>query len=626
MRSNKSVSTESTKQPKRKDKVVKKLLDECPDFQDWLKKALQAFKPPEQITVSEFAEKHRVLDNKTSAEPGKWKNSRTPYLVGIMDAFNDPDIEEIIFCKPTQVGGTEGLNNIIAYIIAQDPSPTMIVYPTDTLAEYTSSNRLQPMIGLCSVLSDRYWANESKMLELQFDSMYIALSGANSPSSLASKPIRFLLMDEIDKFPVMSGKEADPRSLARERTKTFPYNKKIFQTSTPTYKHAPIWSEWEKADQQLKYYVPCPHCGHKQTFEWAQIKYNAESPEIAQMTARYECIECKKIITDAHKVEMVRNGEWKAIRKNGTRKTAFHLNAIYSPWVRFGDVAYEYEKSKNEPELFMNFVNSWLAQPWEQTEVKMNTDVVLEKQSEYPEGVIPEGTLLVTGGVDVQKDHFYWTIRAWGKHMTSWNISHGCCQSYSELEEIMNQAFLGSNGQSYQVNLCAIDSGFNTDEIYEFCAMNSDWLIPAKGSSRPLVKRYSESVIDKKDCTADGMTLYLCDGAQYKDMISSRLQKPIGPGCWMVYKDCDRDYANQICAEEKVKIQKSGRTIEEWRKKDKEENHYLDAEVYAAMAADLMRVRYLDGPEPETEQPKPQEVQPEIQQSNWIKPMGGWLR
>lgn len=600
------------------------------EWSDWLEEAIQTFRPPENITVSEFADRYRILDSKTSAEPGPWKTIRTPYLRGIMDAFNDPAIEEIIFCKPTQVGGTECLNNIIAFIIAQDPSPTMIVYPTDKLAEFTSQNRLQPMINLSPSLRERYWQNASKLLELQFDGMYIALTGANSESSLASKPCRFLLMDEVDKYPKNAGKEADPRSLARERTKTFPYNKKIFQTSTPTYKYAPIWNEWENADQQLKYFVSCPHCGTKQILEFNQIIFDKNgTPEQAQLEARYECIECKKIITDAHKVEMVRNGDWQPIKKNGTRKTAFHLNAIYSPWIRFGDVAYEYMRSKDDPDLFMNFINSWLAQPWEQTEVKMNEDIVLQRQSEFEENVIPSEAVLLTGGIDVQKDSFYWTIRAWGKNMTSWNISHGVAESYQEVEDIMNQTFFDNLGNEFIVNLAAMDSGYNTDEVYGFCVQNRDWLVPAKGSSSPLVKRYNESAVDKKDSEANGMKLYICDGSQYKDMIFRRLTKPNGPGSWMVHKNCDRYYAEQISSEEKVKVKKAGRTIEEWRVKEKTENHWLDAEVYAAMAADILKVRYLDVEEEkprESAQPPPVEQNYVQYQDSWIQRKDGWLR
>ncbi len=549
-----------------------------------------------------------------------------------MDAFINPDIEEIIFVKSTQVGGTETLNNIVGYIIAQDPSPGLIVYPTLELAEFTSKNRIQPMINLCQVLRERYQEQDSKILELQFDGMYIVLSGANSPASLASRPIRYLLMDEVDKYPTNSGKEADPRSLAKERTKTFAHNKKIFQTSTPTRKYGPIWQEWENADDQRRYYVPCPHCGHYQTFRFKQIKWpeTAKDPDTAQATAYYECEDCQGIITDGHKPTMLKSGKWLSEKSTGTRKTAFHINAIYSPWIRFGDVAYEFLKSKNYPELLMNFVNSWLAEPWENTEVKMNSDKVLERQSNYNEGVVPDETVLITGGVDVQKNYFVWTIRAWGTSMTSWNIAHGLAETWDEVEYIMNLPYKNSKGQSFQVNLSAIDSGDRTDEVYDFIAMNQEWAVPVKGSSSPLLSRYKMSMIDRVDSSAHGMRLYVVDGAQYKDMIAGRMNRPNGTGSWMVYNGCDREYAEQICAEEKVLEKKGGREVEVWKLRSSHAaNHFLDAEVYAALAADLLHVRYLGINSEEISKPSVQ--QPSGNEfiktgSSWLPNKGGWIR
>lgn len=603
------------------------------EWPDWLKKSLNTLKPPERITVSEWSDRKRVLDAKTSAEPGRWRTARTPYLQGIMDAFNDEEIEEIIFVKCTQVGGTEGLNNILGYIIDQDPSPTLFVYPTLELAEYTSKNRLQPMVNLCDSLKEKYREQGSKLLELQFDSMYVVLSGANSPASLASRPIRFLMMDEVDKYPPCAGKESDPRSLARERTKTFAHNKKICQASTPTRKTGPIWQEWENADDQRRYYVPCPHCGHYQTFRFKQIKWQegAKTPEAAQTTAYYECEQCVGIITDGHKPGMLRDGKWQSESRSGTRKTAFHLNAIYSPWVRFGDVAYEFMKSKDYPDLLMNFVNSWLAEPWENTEVKMNSDKVLERQSGYEEGVVPSGVVLLTGGVDVQKDHFYFTIRGWGGSMTSWNITHGIAETWDDIERIMNTPFEDKKGNTYQVNLCGIDSGDRTDEVYDFCAYNQDWAVPVKGSSTPLYSRYKISVIDRSESKAHGMRLYLADGAQYKDVIAGRMNKSNGPGSWMVFEGCDKEYAEQICSEEKVIEKKGGREVEVWKPKTtRAANHYLDAEVYAALAADLLHVRYLnlerkgDVQDERLPRSEPKVEKPNINQ--WIRKREGWLK
>jgi phage terminase large subunit GpA-like protein len=618
MRLNKLPSMASTNQA-RKKRI---------EWPDWIYKSLETLKPPENLTVSGWADKNRILDNISSAEPGQWKTSRVPYLKEIMDSFNNPDIEEIILVKPTQVGGTEALLNMLGYIVEQDPSPTLIVYPTEDLAKFTSTNRIQPMFHD----SDKFLENESKILELQFDGMYIALSGANSPSGLASKPVRFVLFDEVDKFPVNAGKEADPRELAKERQNTFSANKKSYQGSTPTFSYGPIWKAWKSADDQRKYFVPCPHCGGFQVFEFNQIKHSEKSKtnDECKSSAYYECVKCAGIINDSHKMQMLRSGRWESISKTGTTKTAYHLNAIYSPWLRFGDILYKYLSTKDDPVLFQNFVNSWLAQPWEQTEVKMNSDLVLEKESRFEEGVIPPDAIILTGGVDVQKDHFYWTIRAWGPNVTSWNVSHGVADSYFEVEEIMNQSFLDTNGNQYIVNLCLIDSGYNTDEVYEFCAMNSDWLAPAKGSSTPLVKRYNKSQIDKPENDAHGMDLYIVDGAQYKEMIMARLKKPVGSGCWMVYKGCDREYANQISSEEKIVIKRGGREISEWKKKEKSENHWLDAEVYCSVAADVLKIRYMS----ESEEEKLSEHREVIKENNylrqqdegWIKNNNNWLR
>ena len=374
----------------------------------WIKEALFTFKPPENITVSEWADKYRILDPKTSSEPGQWNTLRTPYLKSIMDSYNDVNIEHTTFVKPTQVGGTECLNNIIGYIICNCPSPSLMVLPTLDLAEYTSTNRIQPMIRLSSTVSNNFLKNESKILELQFkNDMYLAFSGANSPSSLASKPIKNLLVDERDKFPRFSVKEADPVNLAQERQKTFPYDKFTFDTSTPTLKTGPIWQSWINADLQLKFYVPCPHCGYFQTFKFkGGIKWpeSAKTADERQITAYYECEKCKAQIADRHKPEMLKNGDWKDEKsgrwfkdiKEGKRKVAFHINALYSPWVRFGDVAYEFTISKNYPEKLMNFVNSWLAEPWEQTETRMHSNIVLARQSKFEENIIPNEALILT--------------------------------------------------------------------------------------------------------------------------------------------------------------------------------------------------------------------------------------
>lgn len=598
---------------------------------EYQKEALKFLKPPEDITVSEWADKYRILDAKTSAMPGPWRTEQTPYLKGIMDEFNNYETEEIVYIKPTQVGGTECLQNMAGYIIQQDPAPTMIVYPTDKLAESISENRLQPMIKAAPTLKKRFLENESSKLELQFDGMYLTLAGSNSPSSLASKAIRFLFLDEVDKYPGASKKEADPISLARERTKTF-HNRKIFITSTPTLKTGHIWKAKEDADIEKHFFVPCPHCGEYIEFKWKQVHFpKEEGMSLADRAefASYVCQECGCVITDQDKPDMLRLGEWRTVKQNTkfVRKVAFWMNTLYSPFVRFSEVVKEFLKSKDDPEQLQNFVNSWLAEPWEDTKLKTNADLVMERQTEYEELVVPDWAKMLTGGVDVQENCLYWTIRAWGSYLTSQNIAHGQAFSFQEVERVMNLEYQMPDGTPMVVALALIDSGYNADLVYDFCVSNSDWALPSKGSSNPMLSHYKISTVNKTDSRAFGMNLVLVDTGKYKDMIAGRMKKKNGSGSWMVYAGCDREYAEQVTAEHKVNVKMgNGKVKQEWQLKTSHaDNHYLDCEVYALAAADALGVRslYLNDvkEEPQVKQEKqyaPEESWISQHEGNWV--------
>lgn len=595
--------------------------------------ALDALRPPEEMTVSEWSELYRILDAKSSAMPGPWSNSVTPYLVGVMDEFNNYETEEIIFVKPTQVGGTEALQNMVGYIVMQDPSPTMIVYPTETLAKSVSENRLQPALRATPGIARRFDENASSLLELQFDGMYLALAGSNSPAGLASKPIRFLMMDEVDKYPGASSREADPIKLARERTKTF-HNKKIYITSTPTLKTGHIWEAKEGADIEKHYFVPCPYCG-----EYIELKFqNIRFPDKEGMSyadraefATYVCQKCGSIITDNDKHSMIQRGEWRVVRHNTkyARTVAFWINTLYSPFVRWSDIAKEFLTTKDQPEKLQNFVNSWLAEPWEDTKLKTSADLVMERQTDVPPGIVPSWAKMLTAGVDVQEASLYWSIRAWGDYLTSQNIAHGQALSFAEVDRIMNLAYTTQEGESMLVNLCLIDSGDQTDSVYDFCTYHSEYALPSKGSSHAQLSHYKLSKINKEGSSAYGMTLVLIDTDKYKDMIAGRMQRENGRGSWMVYDGCDYEYATQVTAEHKVNVKVGGVIKQVWRQKlSHGDNHYLDAEVYAAAAADILGVRtlHLMNEEVPNRANPIQADEPPTPEEEWIGKHEHWLQ
>lgn len=601
----------------------------------WIYKAIQVLRPTPQLPVSVWAEKKRILTG--GAMPGPWRNSVTPYLAEIMDAFSDDLIEEIIYVKPTQVGGTTTMENMIGSLIDQDPAPTMVVYPSDDLAEATAETRLVPMIKGSQDMAGKFRENESKKLQLKFRDMWLYLTGANSPADLSSKPIKNLFLDEVDKFPGASKKEADPVSLARERTKTF-FDRKIFMASTPTLKTGHIWKAKEAAEVEKHYFVPCPHCGQYIELKFAQIKWPskddvAENTDRAEMAA-YVCQECGCVITDQDKGKMLRGGRWQAVRQTSQhpKSVAFWMNTLYSPFTRFSDIAREFMRSKDDPELFHNFVNSWLAEPWEDTKLKTNAEMVTERQTDTPEWVLPTWTKLITGGVDVQENCLYWTIRAWGDYMTSQNIAHGQATSMREVERVMNTEFsLPGGGDKLVISLALVDSGDQTDAVYEFCMINSEWALPCKGTTT-MQSHYRLSTVNKAGSKAYGMTLVLVDGGKYKDMIAGRMRKPNGTGSWMVYQGCDLEYAEQVTAEHKITERAGGKDTLKWvLKTSHADNHYLDCEVYAAAAADVLGVRSLflqDRTEEKAQEvkqkapPTPAATAPE---ENWIQSNDNWV-
>lgn len=567
-----------------------------------INRALGVFNPPEKMTVSEWADRYRMMSSEETSRPGMWDTNAVPYMRFIMDCFGDEMIREIIMLKCTQIGGSEALINMVGYTIDQKPSRMMYVLPDDDLSAKFSDMRLKKMFSSNpSVFKDKV-DKRSEAKFIRFREGFISIASARSPSELASWSLPVVLLDEIDKYPLWSGKEANPIKLAEERTKNWPVAK-VVKVSTPTLKTGAIYKAYEGADVRYQYQVYCPHCGKPFYFKFSQIKwpkneYGEADTTIVSYQAYYECEHCKGRIDDRYKGQMLKNGKWIALNQveGKPRSVAFHINSIYSPWLTFGAVAVEFLTSKDDPELLMNFVNSWLGEPWEDKASAMDSDVVLEKQSEIEEGVVPSWTQIITAGVDVQKHGFYWTIRAWGYRMTSQNIAHGWAESFEEIETIMNRFWPDEEGElKWQVNLCAMDSGYDTEEVYDFCLVNADWCVPVKGASTQKVGRFSRSSIDAVGTQYHGQRLYIVNGDAYKDLIASRVRRPLGQGCWMVYKGCDIDYATQVTAEHKVNTVKGGRRVESWVPKTASaQNHYLDAEVYAALAADLLQVRYLE--------------------------------
>lgn len=331
-----------------------------------------------------------------------------------MDAFTDPLVEEVVVMSSAQVGKTEILNNVVAFFIDQDPSPMLIVQPTLEMGEAWSKDRLAPMIRDTPCLrgqiqNPRARDSGNTLLHKTFPGGHLTIAGSNSPASLASRPIRVVLQDEVDRYPASAGAEGDPCSLADKRTANF-WNRKKGKFSTPTVRGVSrIELAYEGSDKR-RYSMPCPLCGEFQFLSWSQVKWDDEAID----EASYECLFCRKRWSDAQRWRAVRFGRWKATAPfSGV--AGFHLSAVYSPWTRLSDLAKQWTEAQRSPELLKTFINTALGETWEEKSEKAPDAHVLMERCEDFGSEVPDGVAIITAGVDVQADRIVVEVIGWGR-------------------------------------------------------------------------------------------------------------------------------------------------------------------------------------------------------------------
>ncbi|MCC7202431.1 MAG: phage terminase large subunit family protein [Nitrospirae bacterium] len=601
-----------------------------------IRKSAKVAAPPPRLNVSEWADQFRRLSPESSSEPGQWQTDRVPYLRGIMDTVNDPQIEAIVIMSSCQAGKTEALLNVIGYNINQDPSPILVIMPTLELAESFSRDRLATMIRdtkvLRSLVKDpRSRDGENTLLHKKFPGGHITLAGANSPASLSSRPIRIVLCDEVDRYPLSAGTEGDPVSLARKRSATF-WNRKIILTSTPTIKGVSrIEAAFEESDQR-RYHVPCPDCGAFQVLIWGQVQWPEDRPDLAS----YVCEACSRKITDADKIRMLREGEWRPTAP--TRKTAgFHLNEIYSPWIRFVDMVEAFREAKKLPETLKTWVNTSLGQSWEEEGASLEEESLSGRKEPYDLDPIPGNIVLITAGVDIQDDRIEVETIGWGRDYESWGLEYQIFYGdpaqpgiWNQLDQFLQKVYIHEKGFRLRITSVCIDSGgHHTQEVYRFCKPRYGRRVFAiKGMGGPgkaLVGKPSKS--NSANCP-----LFPIGADTGKDLLFSRLKiKEPGPGYCHFPTSYDEEFFLQLTSEKVVTRYLKGRPYRQWVKKASgARNEALDIRVYAIAALELLNAKLnkladqFDSKAKTQEQEKPQEPASQTQRGRRIiNP--GWM-
>lgn len=555
----------------------------------------RSLRPPPKLTVSEWADTYRQLSRESSAVSGQWSTSKAEYQRGMMDAVSDSRYETVVLMTCAQIGKTELINNVLGYHIHQDPAPILVVHPTVEMANAWSKDRLSPAIRDTPVLTRLIADPKSRdsgntVLHKSFTGGRVTASGANSPASLASRPCRLILMDEVDRFPLSAGSEGDPVGLAKRRSATY-YNRKIVLVSTPTETGSSrIAAAYEESDQR-KYFVPCPHCGEHQVLKWSNVKWNDNDPS----SAHYVCDECGSVWTELDRSRAIRRGEWRATAEAKGKVAGFHLNGIYSPWTRLEDAVQDFLTSKSDPMRLRTFVNTFLGETFDSERGEQLDETDLINRAEDWGDQIPEEVLLITAGVDTQDDRLEVELIGWGRGEESYSLAYhtlygdpSTAELWLRLDDVLKTPFSHPiTGEMVCRSACVDSGGHYTQQVYNYCRTRVGRRIFAikgvGGEGRPIVGRPSKSNIGKVNLFPVGV-----DTAKEVVMARLRIKEP-GEGYCHFPTGRSEEYYRMLTSEKRVVKYYKGRPRNEWVK-TRTRNEALDCRVYGTAALSILNL------------------------------------
>lgn len=587
----------------------------------------QLWLPPQKFTLSQWAESNFVLSSEYSARSGPI--SLFPFQRAIFDAFTDPTVEEIDLMCSTQLVKTLFLQAAMAYTIANDPGPILLVEPKDADAKAFSKERLAPMlrdIPALQCVSDsttkKSKTGQDTILAKDFPGGSLALAGSIAPGNLARRSIRYLFADECDKFPVSAGKEGDPIALARERTVTFGSRRKIVLCCSPTTERGRIYQSYEDSDQRQPW-VPCWKCGMFQVLDWSHVEWDNDLPtEERPATAHYECEHCGAQWDDLQRWAACEKLEWRA-RKPFAGKAGFWISHLYSPWKTLGSMVADYltAKHSHSRHRMQVFKNTTLALPWREEGQAPQEEILYARREEYPFGddaVVPKRGLFLTAGVDVQDDRLECEVVAWGRGGESWSIGYYVIEAldangkrlpvqspevWKKLDELLQRRWQHESGGTLEIWLMAIDTGDRPKPVYEFTLRHPQPGFSAAGSMRVHSMR---SVVPIKGTADDlkvissisnedaarkrrGIKIVGVGTVAVKTQLFDSLRfvkpdptQPVPNACH--FPEYALDYFRGICSEERV-ITDGGKI--HFEKKNNFRNEPLDCRTYAIAAATI---------------------------------------
>jgi phage terminase large subunit GpA-like protein len=583
--------------------------------------ALEAWRPPQRLALSAWAERYFMLSAESAAEPGRWHT--LPYQRGIMDAITDPTVTQISLMKSARVGYTKIVDATIGYYIHQDPCPIMVVQPTIDDAKGYSKEEIAPMLRDVAELSAivptaKTRESSNTILLKRFPGGSLSIVGANSARGFRRVSRKVVIFDETDGYPPSAGTEGDQIQLGIRRTEYY-WDRKIILGSTPTVAGYSRIERLFVAGDQRRYYVPCPHCSTMQVLEFKRFKWPKGRPE----AAIYVCLECGSEIEHRHKRDMVEAGEWRPgphdqfpdlpAPSTFDGHASFHIWAAYSyaPNATWGQICREFvEAEHNGPETLKTFINTGLGETWKDRGEAPDWQRLFSRREGYVIATCPPGVLFLTAGVDVQKDRLVYEVVGWGRDKRSWSIDAGVLPGdtsdlargpWHQLEALLARQFPHAGGTDLSIAMLAIDSGFNTQTVYNWARQHPmSRVIAVRGvdtahtligapspvdvvvSGRKLKRGYKVWPIATNLAKTELYGWLSMQAPSAEDRAAGILDPP----GFCHFPEYGEDFFKQLTAEQLVPHRSpKGYTVFAWQLIPGRENHQLDARVYARAAS-----------------------------------------
>ena len=571
--------------------------------------AVKNFKPPEDLTVTEWAEKYRRLSPENSAEAGPWRTSRTPYLREIMDAFTDPKIRRLVVAASSQVGKSEMELNMLGYLIDIDPGPVLFILPTVDVAQDFSKRRISAMIRDCKRLREKVADAKSRdgnntVLKKQFPGGMLTITGANSPAALASIPARYVFGDERDRWPLSAGTEGDPWGLAEARTTTF-YNSKMVEVSTPTIKGASAIEASFELGTRERWCHQCPGCGEFHNIVFNDIKFDFETNKIngkkvyKVKSVWWQCPSCGHTATESTMKKQP--AKWIAENPDAYHQgiRSFWINGFSSPWMSWDRIVLRFLQAKDDPHKLKVIYNTIFGELWEDRGDLEDEDAFLARREEYP-AELPDGVLVLTCGVDTQDNRLEYEVVGHGHYGETWGIKKGFIMGrpdnpevWDRLDEIIDKTYRFKDGKGLKISLTCVDSGGHyTQEVYEACRARQNkrvFAIKGKGGDGvPYVAPPTKVPIRQNKRITCWLYTIGVDAGKSLIMSSLKVQEP-GPKYCHFPRGEDRGYDalffNGLLSERLVLKRSRGRDRWMWEKiPGHNRNEALDCRNYAMAA------------------------------------------